>query len=65
MALYIETNIHPSIIFSPPPPHFKGTFANFPQSYFIMISPPPVYEKLEKYTPSPVSSYPTTFKTKE
>ena len=34
MDLYIETNIHPSILFSPP--HFKGTFAVFPQGYFIM-----------------------------
>ena len=32
--LYRETNIHPSILFSPP--HFKGTFAVFSQGYFIM-----------------------------
>ena len=33
-----ETNIHLSILFLPPPPlpHFKGTFAIFPQGYFIM-----------------------------
>ena len=44
MDLYRETNIHPSILFSPP--HFKGTFAVFPQGYFIMI--PPVNKNLEK-----------------
>ena len=35
MDLYIETNIHPSILFSPLP-HFKGTFAIFPQGFFMM-----------------------------
>ena len=51
MDLYVETNIHPSILLSPSS-HFKGTFAIFPQGYFI-ITPPhhPVYENLEKYHP--------------
>ena len=47
MDLYIETNIHPSILFSPLP-HFKGTFAIFPQGFFMMT---PVYENLEKHPP--------------
>ena len=38
VGLYIETNIHPTILFSPPS-HFKGTFAIFPQGYFIMTPP--------------------------
>ena len=59
MDLYRETNIHPSILFSPP--HFKGTFAVFPQGYFIMI--PPVNKNLEKYPP-PAYSTPTTIKHK-
>ena len=37
-----------------PSPYFKGTFAIFPQGYFIMTHPPPrpppeVYENFEKY----------------
>ena len=39
MDLYIETNIHPSILFSPHAPNSKGTFAIFPQGYFIMTTP--------------------------
>ena len=50
-----ETNIHLSILFSPSPPpltplHFKGTFAIFPQGFFIM-TPAPVYDNFEKYPP--------------
>ena len=56
MNLYIETNIHPSILFSPPP-DFKGTFGIFSQGCFIM-TPPPVYEHLEKYPPTPAYSTP-------
>ena len=49
MDLYIETNIHPSILFSPHAPNSKGTFAIFHQGYFIMTTP--VYENL--LTPTP------------
>ena len=50
MDLYIETNMHLSILFSPPPPPpFQVTFAIFPQDHFIMT--PPVYDNLEKYPP--------------
>ena len=59
--LYRETNIHPSILFSPP--HFKGTFAVFSQGYFIMTPPPPANKNLEK-CPPPAYSTPTTIKHK-
>ena len=55
MDLYIETNIHPSILFSSPPSsHFKGTFAIFPQGFFIMT--PLVYKNLQKYVPPAYSN---------
>ena len=62
--LYRETNIHPSILFSPP--HFKGTFAVFSQGYFIMtlwppLPFPPANKNLEKYPP-PAYPTPTTIK---
>ena len=60
MDSYIETNIYPSILFSSP--HFMGTFAIFPQGYFIMTHP--VYENLEKHPTPPASSTPTTIKHK-
>ena len=41
MDLHIETNIHPSILFSHP--NFKGTFAIFPQGYFIITHPTQAY----------------------
>ena len=48
MVLYIKTNIHHSILFSPPS-HFKGTFTIFPQGHFIMTPSPP--ENLENTYP--------------
>ena len=44
MDLYIETNTHPSILFSPPT-HYKGTFATFPQGYLLR---PPSLSKFRK-----------------
>ena len=61
MVLYIKTNIHHSILFSPPS-HFKGTFTIFPQGHFIMTPPPP--ENLEKYLPPLFISPPTSIKHK-
>ena len=52
MDLYIETNMHPSILFSPPPPTLRVLLRSS-QGYFIMI--PQVYKKLEKYPPPPLN----------
>ena len=44
------------VYLSPPATNFKGTFAIFPQGYFIMT--PPVYENLEKYPTIPLPRHP-------
>ena len=63
---FINGNKYPPLPFpfaAPPPhPHFKGTFAIFPQGYFIMTSP--VYENLEKYPPTLLIPTPSTTKHK-
>ena len=64
---FINRNKYPPLLFifaapSPPPRNFTGTFAIFPQDYFIMTSP--VYENLEKYPPTLLIPTPSTTKHK-